>query len=313
MRRLLLIGGGGFLGSNLVSQFLEMGIANKVSVVEPEGVSTYRLSSFPVKIYRCELKDIGALKEIISEEEIDTVVHLVSTIIPESRYGAFQQELETVITPTAQLLEYCAEKNIKFVYFSSGGTVYGESDSEGSRFSETNPLSPISYYGLSKQMLEDQIYFMHRTRNLKYVVFRPSNPYGPGQNLYGKQGLIAVALGKILSGEPIGIWGDGKSVRDYIYIEDLSSVVAQIVLTDAVENQTLNVGSGQGYRVNEILDIFREIAEEPVRVNYLPGRTGDVSSVILDISRIKSIIPFTPLDIRSGIARFYRQMKNERG
>ena len=312
MKNFLFVGGGGFLGSNIIAKVLAVCADCAVTVVEPEKASVHRLASSTVKIFRCELKDIEELKKIIAKEEIDTVVHLVSTIIPESNYVAFQQEISDVIIPTIRLQEYCAERNIKFVYFSSGGTVYGESVIEDSLFSEEHPLLPISYYGLSKQMLENHIYFLYRTRNLRYVVLRPSNPYGLGQNLFGRQGLIAVALGKILTGEPISVWGDGNSVRDYIYIEDLSSVVAEIILSGSVENITLNIGSGRGYCVNEIVDILCEIVEEPVKIKYMPGRRNDVSSVVLDVSRLKSIVPFTPMDIREGIARFYKQIKDER-
>lgn len=310
-RNFLLIGGGGFLGSNIISKMIENG-SGSISVCEPEGIPLYRLTGYPVRIHRCGLKDTETLKKIISTSKIDTVVHLVSTIIPESSFESFKCEIDNIINPTIRLLEYCAEENIQFVYFSSGGTVYGESKRPDALFSEECPMAPISYYGLSKQLIENYIYFMHRAHNLRYIIFRPSNPYGPGQNIYGRQGLIAVAIGKILKGETINVWGDGNTVRDYIYVEDLSFIVSRILWSQSVDNITLNIGSGRGYRVSEILKILSEVTEKPVRINYLPERSSDVSSVVLDISKIKKVIPFTLTDIRSGITNYYRQVKNER-
>ncbi len=111
-------------------------------------------------------------------------------------------------------MDYCASNHIEFVFLSSGGTVYGV---KGGVISENEPVAPISYYGLSKVQIEDLINFYHRRYNLNYLILRPSNPYGFGQNLYGKQGLIAVIIGKILSKESIVVFGDGTTIRDYIY------------------------------------------------------------------------------------------------
>lgn len=73
-------------------------------------------------------------------------------------------------------------------------------------------------------MMENGILFKNRTEGLRYLIVRPSNPYGHGQNLHGKQGLVAVAIGKIMDGKPVEVWGDGSSIRDYIYIDDLAEI-----------------------------------------------------------------------------------------
>lgn len=108
--------------------------------------------------------------------------------------------------------------NIKTYY---GSTIYGVNKKEG--FSESDNTEPISYYGQSKLILEESIMLEGRRQGLNYLILRPSNPYGMGQNTYGKQGLIAACIGHILNGEKITIWGDGSVIRDYIHINDLSN------------------------------------------------------------------------------------------
>ena len=309
MKNILLIGGAGFLGSNIVSHLLQKG-GMSVYVLEPSFASLHRLNGMPVKVFRGEISDIDDVKTIILENRIDTVVHLVSTLIPGSSFDDYQREFTNVLYPSVRLMEFCSEQGIKFVYFSSGGTVYGDRKGEVVPFSEEEPMAPISFYGWSKQMMENSILFMHRTQKLKYVILRPSNPYGKGQNLHGKQGLIAVAMGKILTGEEIEIWGDGSAVRDYIHIDDLGQAVADVLVDEQIVNETLNIGSSVGYSVNEIIDAMRKVVREDVKVKHVAARLVDVSSVVLDTTKLQNLIQFKPRDLHEGLTKFYQDVKN---
>lgn len=308
MKHILFIGGAGFIGSNIIHQLIQC--KKSVFVLEPEFASLHRLNDISVGIYRGELLNFDYLKSIILDNQIDTVVHLVSTLIPGSSFEDYQREFTNVVFPSIRLMELCCERDIKFVYFSSGGTVYGDRKGEPIPFVEEDPMAPISYYGWSKQMMENSILYMNRTQKLKYLIIRPSNPYGKGQNLHGRQGLIAVALGKILSGESIDVWGDGGSIRDYIYIDDLGKAIVDLLNNDSIVNRTINIGSGEGYSINDILDVIRSVVSEEVSVQYIPARQVDVSSVILDTRQLKNLITFNPISIKEGISRFYNDVKN---
>lgn len=305
----LVIGGAGFIGSSIVRHLINKGTSH-VSIVEPEFASLHRISGLDVTIHRCELSNFNEMVSIINEDRIDTIIHLVSTIIPGSSFEDYQREFKHVIFPSIRLMEFCSERHIKFVYFSSGGTVYGDRKGEVVPFTENCPMAPISYYGWSKQMMENSVHYMSRTHGLKYIIIRPSNPFGRGQNLYGKQGFIAVALGKILAGEKIQVWGDGSSVRDYIFIDDLGKAVVDLLSDPNIVDMTLNIGSGKGYSINQIIGFLNEVVSEKVEVDYVEARQVDVSSVVLDTSLLCSLIDFKPLDILEGIRLFYNGLKN---
>lgn len=309
MMRILLLGGAGFIGSNIIKHLAQTSNCS-IFVLEPEFASLHRLAGMPVRVFREELSNMDEVKTLILENRIDTVAHLVSTLIPGSSFDDYQREFTNVLYPSVRLMEFCCEQNVKFVYFSSGGTIYGDRKGKRAPFKETDPSLPISFYGWSKQMMENSILFMHRTQNMKYIIVRPSNPYGNGQNLHGKQGLIAVALGKTLAGENVQVWGDGSAVRDYIYIDDLGKAVADILMDDSIENETINIGSGIGYSVNDIINSLRKVVSEEVMVEYVAARNVDVSSVVLDISRLKSLIAFHPRSLEDGITSFYKDIKN---
>ena len=307
MQNILFIGGAGFIGSSIIHQILDDENSYSITVLEPQFANVSKLQNCNVDIVRGQLADIELLEKLITTKKISKVVHLVSTMIPGCNYDDYINEFKNIIFPTIRLMELCSNYHVQFVFFSSGGTVYGER-SVMEPFCESDFLEPISYYGLSKQVIENHILFEHRVSGLEYLIIRPSNPYGPGQNIYGKQGLIAVALGKILKGDPVTIWGDGCSVRDYIYIDDLAKIFKQILFSGAI-NEVINLGSGIGYSVKDILKYLSEISKEEVEVKYTPSRHNDVKNMVLNIERMLQLveIEFTP--IQEGIKKFYYHEK----
>ena len=307
MNNILFLGGAGFIGSNLIRTLIGRKDDIKVYVLEPSFANISRLDGMEVQVFRGTLQDIDFVQSIIEANHIDTIVHLVATIIPGSTFEDYKREYQQVIFPTIELMQYCAQKDIKFVYFSSGGTVYGNR-TDMTPFKETDPMAPISYYGWSKQMMENSILYVHRTAGLKYLIVRPSNPYGHGQNIHAKQGLIAVALGKILAEEPIVVWGDGSNVRDYIYIDDLCEVLCLLLEKD-VCNTTLNIGSGVGASINDIIQVLRDVVSEEVQVEYQPARKVDVSHMILDTTHLKQYVNVEFTSLVEGVTRFYRDVK----
>jgi len=305
---ILLIGGAGFIGANLLKYFVS-NQANNVFVLETPFANVSKIENLinKITIIKGVLADYDLLQSIIIDHNIDVIIHLVSTLVPGSSYDDYKREFENIIFPTVRLMGVCAEKNIKFIYFSSGGTIYGNNSHE--KFLETDIREPISYYGLSKQIIEDSILFEHRRANLRYLIIRPSNPFGPGQSLNGVQGLIAVAIGKILANEPLTIWGDGSSVRDYIYIDDLVKTMYQLIDKNIV-NEVINIGSGVGYSINDVLLYLKNIAGEKLIVNYETSRSVDVSNVILDISKLQSFVDTNYTPLKDGIKMFYDDVKS---
>mgnify|MGYP003176819975 FL=1 len=301
---ILFIGGAGFIGSSLVKRFLS-NEKYKVFVIEPEFANVSRLDGLDVNIFRMALDNVDGVEHILVSNKINVVVHLVSTLIPGSGYDDFNNEFKNMIFPSIKLMEICAKENVKFVYFSSGGTIYGNR-STMQPFVETDEMAPISYYGWSKQMMENSILFKNRTENLRYLIVRPSNPYGHGQNLHGKQGLVAVAIGKILEDKPVEVWGDGSAIRDYIYIDDLAKVFYQLIDKD-VCNETVNLGSGRGYSVNDVLAFLKIITKKDFKIVYENARPMDVSNMVLDTEKMQRLAQVELTPMLDGISTFYNE------
>lgn len=308
-KTILLIGGAGFIGANIIRRLDKDKF--RILVVEPEGAYTGRLDGMAVELLYGSLNNIDFIKSCIEQYDVKIVVHLVSMLIPGSTYEEYKREYKDVIFPSIELMEICALNGVRFVYFSSGGTVYGNKN-DVYPFVETDMMKPISYYGWSKQMMENSIHFMHRTQGLDYLILRPSNPYGHGQNLYGKQGLVAVAIGKLLKNEPVEVWGDGSAVRDYIYIDDLAGIFAKLMERD-VHNTTLNIGSGRGYSVNDVLAFLKIVSQQDFKIVYQNPRPVDVSNMVLDVRELKKLVDVELTPFMDGIRRFYEESKSETG
>ena len=306
MKKLLFIGGAGFIGSNIIRRFQHADY--EIHVCEPIGANIQRLKGLEVQIHHSLLSDIGSICRIIQDNDIEIVVHLVSTLIPGSTYEDYKNEYRNVIFPSIELMAFCAKKKIRFVFFSSGGTVYGNKN-DVLPFKETDDMNPISYYGWSKQMMENSIQFMNRTVGLDYLVVRPSNSFGHGQDIYGKQGLVAVAIGKLLKNETIEVWGDGSAVRDYIYVDDLANIFFKLIEGD-VYNKILNIGSGRGYSVNDVLAFLKIVSGKDMKIVYQNPRPVDVSNMVLNTTRLKELIDYELTPFMDGVRMFYEEVRD---
>lgn len=300
MKRVLLVGGAGFIGKNLREAF-EAG-SERVVTIDPASRAAAS------DTFNIPLHDSLRMHRLMQDFQIDVVVHLASALLPSDGVEEFEREQEQIIAPTFRLIEYCAEIGARFMLFSSGGTVYG--DAGLLRVPETHVLAPKTFYGYAKIMLEEYTRLCHRMRGLEYNILRPSNPYGKHQDPQGTQGFIAVALGKMLRGEAIEIWGDGSVVRDYLDVHDLAAAVVNLVRSDVV-NRVLNIGSGVGHSLNEVLAILQERTGRTPQVIQKPPRRVDIQSVVLDTTHLSSVIPWHPRELAVGISDLYHRLRQD--
>jgi UDP-glucose 4-epimerase len=278
-RTILLLGGTGFVGTNLAARLRRDG--NRVLVTGR--ADTARDGSLALAI---PLHDTDALLELIRAEAVDTVVHLASSLIPSSAPAAYLAELEAVAIPTIRLARALAATGVRLIYLSSGGTIYGPHDA--STLVEDTPCHPISIYGQAKLEMESHLRFLQRTAGLRCLIVRPSNPFGPFQSLHGAQGLVSVIFGKIVEDRPLEVWGDGKAVRDYIFVEDAAAILAELIERN-VADMTLNLGSGIGHSLLDVVDIVAATTGRRPTLVHKPARTVDVPRLVLDVTRLRAL------------------------
>lgn len=305
MKNILLLGGNGFLGKNFIEKSLTQDCFIILLNRKQEAIDIEFMTDHNIKVVEGELCEIELIKNLIIDYAIDVVIHLVSTLIPSSTLEDFHDDMVSVIHPTFKLIDFLTLTEVQFIFFSSGGTIYGKSNKP---LAESHKLSPINYYGYSKLMIEQYIQYKRRISGLKYLIIRPSNIFGPHQRLNNKQGFIAVATKKILEQQEIEIWGDGKTIRDYLQVSDLIDALYNILKINLSE-EIINIGSGQGHDLLEIIFIVENILNKKANILFRDKRAVDVEFMVLNIEKLKSLINFTPMSINTGIQKFIQTLQ----
>lgn len=221
---------------------------------------------------------------------VNIVFHLISTTVPGDKVDE-GEELSVNVIKTIELLKLCLEEQIKRVVFISSASVYGYQDYIP--ISETASTNPISSHGIQKLTIEKFLQLFKYEYGLDYKIMRLSNPYGIGQNIYGRQGFIAIALGRILERKALQVRGDGSTIRDYIYIGDVVDACQQLANTSSTEN-IFNIGSGRGSNLMEIIEEMELILGKKISVEHVSERNADIPVSVLDISCARSELNFKP-------------------
>lgn len=292
MRRVVVTGGGGFIGTHVTNRLRQHGI--EVVALDQSGESS--------DVVRTDIRDRGTLEKILQPG--DAIIHLANTSNPTTSELNRVRHVEENLAGTLQVLDACVQREVAcFVLASSGGTVYGIP--KVIPIPETHSTNPISSHGALKLAIEKYVQVYGAQFGLKHVILRCANAYGPGQTGSQGQGIIGQAIVTALRDETLEIWGDGTVVRDFVYVEDVAEAFL-LAATTARADGVINIGSGSGASVNEIIELIRRVTGRPLRVTYTSHRPFDVPTNTLDITRAATMLkwtPVTPLD--EGIERCY--------
>jgi UDP-glucose 4-epimerase len=301
----LVTGGTGFLGQALVARLKADGQITRVAC------SLLRNSGSFVP---CNL-DATVEAWRAAAEGCAGVFHLGWATVPSTANANPLADLETNVVGTVRLLEALRYlPNIPITFASSGGTVYGEPQTLP--LPEHHPLRPKTAYGVSKTAAEHYALLYRRLWGVDARIVRLSNPFGPGQNIRGQLGAASIFAARALAGERIEIWGDGSTIRDYIYVDDaISGLLATMSApTDCFGglDPVVNIGSGRGVSLRELISLLKQILDKPIEVSYKPAREFDVRANVLDITRARSLLGWSPqISLEEGLSRHITYLKQQ--
>lgn len=273
----VLLLGGGFIGAALARQLMASG--KTVHVLSRRPVS----AEFPqAHWHQGDLRDRELLNQLLPV--CGAVVHLASETTPgaSARHPLLEGgNLQPTLTLLDALQDY---PDNHLIYFSSGGTVYG--NPVCLPVTEDARLIPLSFHGAGKAA-QEMFLQAFRAQGRAVTILRPANAYGPGQPLKSGFGLVRTVLDSILHGRPIEVWGEGESVRDFVYVDDVAAAGALFV-DRSKDNGTYNVGSGVGCSINALIRLAGEVTGQIPQVVHRLARRSDVAKVVLDVSRLRS-------------------------
>ena len=284
----LVTGGAGFIGSHLVDRLLSL----EYKVIVVDNLSTGKLKNLnPGATFHHVDITHPSVSEVFQREEPDLVFHLAAqtSVSRSTKDPVIDGEIN--VLGTLRLLEAARRSGIeKFIYSSSGGTIYGEPESNPC--SDGHPVAPLSPYGMSKYLGEQYLELYRRLHRLNYVSLRYGNVYGPRQDPHGEAGVVAIFTQVMLEGKQPQIFGDGNQERDFVSVEDV--VEANILAINRGDGTAYNIGTGRGTSVNRIFELLQSITTYKWDPERGPSRPGEVYKISLDSTRAAQELGWTP-------------------
>lgn len=303
-RKVLVIGGNGFIGSNIVCELKNKGYHVSVVDIKAPLVPVIDVNYFTISIGNTQI-----LSDIMPGH--DYVIYLKSSTNPNSSMihtdKAYIEDLPELISVCKLCLECSIEK---IVFASSGGTVYTRLNMERP-YREEDPTNPINHYGISKVAAENILLMYNKLHGMKNVILRVANPYGLGQNSLSGVGAITTFAEKMLTNQNIQVYGNGDIVRDYVEISDVCKAFA--LALDEKNNSAFpiyNIGSGKGFSIIQIIHLLQEYLQIQPNIEFLPKRDFDIPYNVLDISKAGKELQYYPTVVPEiGIKEYVQILK----
>jgi UDP-glucose 4-epimerase len=303
--KILVTGGAGFIGSNIVKRLLELG---HEPVVFDNLSSGYKENLFPeVAFFEGDVRNQKSLIE--AAQECQVILHLAASVGNKRSIDHPQTDSEINVLGTLNVLEAARANKIHRVVFSSSAGIFGELKTLP--IAEDHPQDPDSPYGTSKLAAEkmclvyNKLYGMHNICLLYFNVFGPHQRY----DAYGN--VIPIFSNRLLKHEPLLIYGDGEQTRDFVNVRDVANANIKAALSSDVKG-VFNIGSGTRVSINELARLMQKTSGEEAVIQYGPPRPGDVRDSLADISAARKSLGFEPeVDFYTGLSEYWSWIRQD--
>ena len=306
--KILVTGGAGFIGSHLVEELL----SNEHEILIFDNFLTGKKENLEIKGNVTFINDdFGSENSLEEIEKFDPDVcfHLAaqSSVVVSVEKPAL--DFEHNILQPIKLIQVLLKSNCKkFVFTSSGGTIFGE-PSVIPTAEEDYADEPESPYGVAKKRLNELIKIMLKNSSMKYSILNLSNVYGPRQDPHGEAGVVSIFANKYLKNEEPTIYGDGEQTRDYIYVKDVVS--ALIKASKIEENHFLNIGTGIETSVNDLANSMKIQFKSEINPIYKPPREGELNRSVLNNTKAKKELNWKPkYSLDDGMKQVFNWLRN---
>jgi UDP-glucose 4-epimerase len=293
--RVLVTGGAGFIGSHIAEAYLRDGW----EVVVLDDLSRGHEANVPkgTRLVRADIRSPEA-RDTLATGRFDVLNHHAAQIDVRVSVDrpAFDSHINVV--GLVNLLEGAGEGGVKRVVFaSSGGVVYG--DPEVIPTPETAPKAPISPYGVSKLAGEYYLRALAALRGFEGVAMRYANVFGPRQDPKSEAGVVSIFVSRLLAGQPLTVFGDGRQTRDYVFVKDVAraNVLASsvpVAHNGELDGAAFNIATSRQRSVLDLAASVGEVMGQKPRLEFADPRPGELFRSALDVSKAKKVLGWTP-------------------
>lgn len=301
--KILVTGGAGFIGSNVVDLLISKG--HSVCVLDDLSSGKREQINDDATFYEMSISD--DVEKVIKDEGIECVIHHAAQIQVRRSIDDPAFDATINILGSLNLLESCRDIK-KFIFASTGGAIYGEP--KYLPVDESHPENPLSPYGVSKLAFEKYLYVYGEIYGLDYTALRYGNVYGPRQDPYGEAGVVAIFANKMLKGKAPTINGDGEQTRDFVYVGDVARANL-LALKKSTGEQVINIGTGEETSVNEIVKTIERSLDTEIAPVYGNPVKGEVKKICLNVQRAQKELGWqSEVSLEEGIEKFLDHLRS---
>ncbi len=307
-RRILVTGGTGFIGSNLVAALIPLGADITILASSPSRIEEIEESKEKIKIVIGDIRDPKIINEIVKDKDI--IFNLAAKVSHMDKGVVSYEDLDVNVRGQLTLLEALRMHNPQVkIIFTSTRMVYGENVKNPIK--ETHPANPTTLYGIHKLMAEKYHLAYHKKHGLQATVLRIGNPYGDRQHFSsGLYSLPGWFMHRAMNGETIEILSDGKQERDYIYIGDLVEIMLRTAATEKTNGKIYNAGSGIRATFGEMVDAIAKTVKTGKFVYAAKPQSTRNDSYTLDITLLSNDINWKPkTKLKAGLKKMHAYAK----
>lgn len=287
MKKVLVTGGAGFIGSHIVGFLLKRGY--EVVIIDDLSTGKKEFVNKQAKFYKKDI--LEEINFIFEKEKPEIVIHAAAQVMLRKSLENPIFDAKVNILGTINVLEACRKNKVKkIIYLSTGGARVGEP--EYLPVDEKHPINPCSPYGISKHTAEHYIWMYNQLYGLEYLIFCFGNVYGPRDDPKYKR-VISVFIEKMIKKESPTIFGDGNQTRDFIYVLDLSEFVVNNI-GKRPKHKLFHLANGFQVSINEIFNKLKLILNFSGEANYVQPIKGEVHDIVLDTDLVKRELGWNP-------------------
>ncbi|HUQ82538.1 MAG TPA: NAD-dependent epimerase/dehydratase family protein [Gemmatimonadaceae bacterium] len=296
MPRALVTGGAGFIGSHVADLYL----ANGYEVTVLDNFASGRRENLPERATLVELDLTGAdAARVVRDGRFDVISHLGAQIDVRKSVADPMHDASINIIGTLNLLEAIRASGhpTRLIFSSTGGALYGDFVTPPNV--EDYPKDPESPYGIAKLSAELYLAYYARLHRVDTVALRYANVYGPRQDPHGEAGVVAIFCNRILTGQPLTVFGDGSQTRDYVFVKDvaranLAAATRELPAPGRLDARGFNIGTGIETSVLELAETLQRSAGSSVPISNAPARPGEQQRSAVSIAKAERELGWRP-------------------
>ncbi|MBI5856080.1 MAG: GDP-mannose 4,6-dehydratase [Sphingobacteriales bacterium] len=312
MNHIIITGGAGFIGSNLIKTLFNTRSGIRITCIDNfDPFYSADIKQLNIRDFKSNpdfhfiYSDIATttpieLNELI-EEPVNVIAHIAARAgVRPSIQDPLSYQQSNVIG-TQNLLEFARQRGVKQFVFASSSSVYGLNDHLP--WKEDEQLLPISPYAMTKQAGEMLGHVYSRLFGIRFLALRLFTVYGPGQR---PDLAIHKFIKAILKGEPVTMYGDGSTSRDYTYVDDVVHGIINAMNYDSTSFEIINIGNNHTVSLKELVIAIEEVCSKKAMIEQLPEQQGDLQKTFADISKAKKLLGYNPgMQLKDGLKKFY--------